>query len=112
MKDINIVDTIKSEFAVSPEDGDIIYSLIENYLTSDESISLNFDKIDIITTAFLNNAIGKLYKNFEKDKLNRLITMKNISNSDLALVKKVIERAKITFTDEDIKNIEEELGDE
>ena len=112
MKNINIVDTIKSEFAVSPEDGDIIYSLISHNLSNNHSVCLNFENVDIITTAFLNNAIGKLYKEFDKEKLNKFITMKNKSDSDLALLKKVIDRAKITFTDEEIKIIGEEIGDD
>ena len=37
MENINIVNTIKSEFAVSPEDGDTIYSLIEMNLQKNES---------------------------------------------------------------------------
>ena len=91
MKTIKIIDTINSEFAVSPEDGDLV-----------------FDGVDLTTTAFLNTAIGTLYREFDKDTLNKFISMKNISNSDLTLVKTVIERAKLTFTDE----LKEEFGDE
>lgn len=100
MLNIHIVTEIKSEFAVSPEDGDIIYSLIEHSLKNNTAIILDFSDIDIVTAAFLNNAIGKLYKTFEKDKLNKLISITNVSNSDLSLIKKVIERAKLTFTNE------------
>jgi hypothetical protein len=53
-----------------------------------------------MTTAFLNNAIGKLYNIYDKEKLNQYISMKNISKSDLNLVKKVIDRAKIKFSKE------------
>ena len=71
-------------------------------------ICLDFDGVDLTTTAFLNTAIGTLYREFDKDTLNKFISMKNISNSDLTLVKTVIERAKLTFTDE----LKEEFGDE
>lgn len=108
MVNINIVNTIKSEFAVSPEDGDIIYSLIKDNLLKNLSMTLDFSDVDIMTTAFLNNAIGKLYKTFDKEQLNQLISMQNVSDSDLVLIKKVIERAKLTFTDE----LKEEFGDE
>ena len=112
MKDINIVKIINSEFAVSPEDGDTIYELIVESINLNEKVYLNFSGIDIMTTAFLNNAIGKLYKTFNKEVLNKFITMQNISDSDLALVKKVIERAKITFSEDDVKSLEKELEDE
>lgn len=65
-----------------------------------------------MTTAFLNNAIGKLYNIYDKEKLNKYISMKNISKSDLNLMKKVIDRAKIKFSKEDISILEKELEDE
>lgn len=108
MKTIKIIDTINSEFAVSPEDGDLVFSKIEECIKKNMPICLDFDGLDLTTTAFLNTAIGTLYREFDKDTLNKFISMKNISNSDLTLVKTVIERAKLTFTDE----LKEEFGDE
>ena len=108
MKTIKIIDTISSEFAVSPEDGDLVFSKIEECIKKSMPICLDFDGVDLTTTAFLNTAIGTLYREFDKDTLNKFISMKNISNSDLTLVKTVIERAKLSFTDE----LKEEFGDE
>lgn len=67
-----------------------------------------------MTTAFLNNAIGKLYKEFTKEQLNKYIKIENISQSDLFLLKKVTDRAKITFEENShiVKTIKEEFGDE
>lgn len=109
MINLRIVDVISSEFAVSPEDGDIIFNIISNRINEKESIVLDFDGIDIMTTAFLNNAIGKLYNIYTKEQLNKYISMNNISKTDLNLVKKVIKRAKIKFTDEEMENLGEEL---
>lgn len=112
--DIKVIDLINSEFAVSPEDGDIIYIKLRNSIAEKEEVRLDFDRIDLLTTAFLNNAIGKLYREFTKEQLNKYIKIENISESDLFLLKKVIDRAKITFKDTSniTKAIEEELGDE
>ena len=109
---LKIVNVINSEFAVSPEDGDSIFNLIKEKVDSKEKIVIDFSNIDIMTTAFLNNAVGKLYNIYDKEKLNQYISMKNISKSDLNLVKKVIERAKIKFSKEDISILEKELEDE
>ena len=112
MFNLKIIDVINSEFAVSPEDGDIIFDLIKEKIDMEEKIIIDFSNIDIMTTAFLNNAVGKLYNIYDKEKLNKYISMKNISKSDLNLVKKVIERAKIKFSKEDISILEGELEDE
>lgn len=112
MINLNIIDVISSEFAVSPEDGDSVFNIIKENLDSREKISIDFSNIDIMTTAFLNNAIGKLYNIYDKEILNEYISMKNISKTDFNLVKKVIDRAKIKFSKEDISSLEKELEDE
>lgn len=112
MFNFKIINVINSEFAVSPEDGDSIFNLIKEKVDAKEKIVIDFSNIDIMTTAFLNNAIGKLYNIYDKEKLNQYISMKNISKSDLNLVKKVIDRAKIKFSKEDISILEKELEDE
>lgn len=112
MFDLKIINVINSEFAVSPEDGDSVFNLIKDKVDSKEKVVIDFSNIDIITTAFLNNAIGKLYNIYDKEKLNEYISMKNISKADLNLLKKVIDRAKIKFNKEDISILERELEDE
>lgn len=112
MKQLVISKIIKSEFAVSPEDGNTVYEIIKKEIESKNQLELNFDGIDIMTTAFLNNAIGNLYRNFDRQQLNRYINMANISDCDLALVKKAIDRAKITFNNETKNSIREEFEDE
>ena len=86
--------------------------LIKENIDSKKKIVIDFSNIDIMTTAFLNNAIGKLYNIYDKKKLNEYISMKNVSKSDLNLIKKVIDRAKIKFSKEDINTLEKELEDE
>ena len=112
MKLLVIAEIIKSEFAVSPEDGNTVYEIIKREIESENQLELDFEGIDIMTTAFLNNAIGNLYRNFDKQQLNMYINMANISDCDLALVKKAIDRAKITFNDETKNSIREEFEDE
>lgn len=114
---INIVENIESEYAVSPEDGDKIYCRISEKISKKEIIVIDFEGVDIVTTAFLNNAIGRLYNEFNREQLNTYIKFENISENDLFLLKKVIERAKITYktdlnNDSLKKLIKEEFGDE
>ncbi|WP_270599526.1 STAS-like domain-containing protein [Clostridium baratii] len=109
MKVIKVKDVISSEFAVSPEDGDIIFNIIKSELDSQEKIAIDFQEIDLMTTAFLNNAIGKLYNIYNTQVLNEYIEIKNISSTDIKLLKKVIDRAKIKFTEKDMENVGEGL---
>ncbi|GAA0069223.1 hypothetical protein UT300003_07460 [Clostridium sardiniense] len=82
---INIYSLISSESAATPEQGNLVYEYIEKNLkeTPDpESIIFDFDGIDSLTTAFLNNCLGRLFSlDILKDKLLDILDFKNISNN-------------------------------
>ena len=87
-----IKDIIGSKVASENEQGDLIFDEIATSLDKSEAeILLDFSGLKLITTAFLNNAIGKLYKNYEKEKLNNRLKIKNITDKgDVELLKLVI----------------------
>ena len=87
-----IKDIIGSKVASENEQGDLIFDEISTSLDESEAeILLDFSGLKLITTAFLNNAIGKLYKNYGKEKLNNRLKIKNITDKgDVELLKLVI----------------------
>lgn len=108
---INVFSTIGSTFCVEAKDGDKLYELIKKSIeTKKESRTLIFE---LITTAFLNSAIGKLYQDFNEDDLKQSITVKDISQSGAIALKRVVETAKLFFKyPETLQNsINEILGD-
>jgi len=75
MKDffkINIFNVINSPFCISPEDGQKIYGLIVNALKDGKDIQLSFLNITMVITAFLNEAIGVLYKDFPQETIDNI----------------------------------------
>lgn len=97
MTTLNISKIIKNDSAVSSDDGETVYQLILESLRSKEIAELDFAGISIITTAFLNTAIGQLYDVFSSEELNEYIVLKNVQREDTIQFKKVIERAKEYF---------------
>ena len=85
---------IEGSSAVSADDGQVIFDKIKDALHNNKLVELDFDGIEILTTAFLNAAIGQLYSKYTSDKLNQLLKLKNVSQEDLTLFQKVIRRAK------------------
>jgi len=104
MHTLSIKDIINNNLAVSTEDGDIVYNEINSFLQKGEKVILDFNDIFVITTAFLNVAIGKLYgnKEFNSDFLNQNIKLSNVEQDDIILFKKVIDTAKEYFKRKDI----------
>ncbi|MEG6574863.1 MULTISPECIES: STAS-like domain-containing protein [Bacillales] len=111
---ILIRDVIQSNFAVSPENGDKVYNLLKERLSNKELTVLSFEGLDQITTAFLNNAIAKLYNNFSSEQLNKYLKITDLDTYDKYLLKKVIERAKLKLQDdpETLEGIKGEFGNE
>jgi hypothetical protein len=92
-----IKDIIKGDTAVSTDDGDVVYKEIVAILELGKPVELDFSGINIMTTAFLNAAIGQLYSAFNSEQLNSLLKLVNVAADDRILFKKVIERAKEYF---------------
>lgn len=61
MENINIATIIEGNIAVSTSDGEIVFSNLRKHLKEKEKVTLDFGNISILTTAFLNAAIGQLY---------------------------------------------------
>ena len=103
MKNLIIKDIINSELAVSTENGEKVFDIVNSFLEKEEKISLDFSGITIMITAFLNAAIGKLYgkKRYTPEFLNEYLKLENVEKEDRILFKDVIQRAKEYFADKD-----------
>ena len=94
---ISILESVGGSAAVSSEDGDLLFDKISNALNNKIVVMLDFNNLELITSTFLNASIGQLYSEFDSDYLNAHLKLINISEDDLALLKKVIQRAKEYF---------------
>ncbi len=112
--EVNISSCIKSPIASSTEDGEIIFKIIDENFSKRVLVNLDFENCELIVSTFLNAAIGQLYANYQPDFIKEHLKVFNMSNDDLRLLQKVVERAKQYFANkEDFgKTINQSLGDE
>ncbi|WP_027879233.1 STAS-like domain-containing protein [Mesoflavibacter zeaxanthinifaciens] len=99
MELINVLDIIDGNFAVTTDDGNTIYYIVDEHLTEKKEVVLDFMGITIVTTAFLNAAIGQLYNKFNSEQISPYLSLRNIDDEDLILFKKVTDRAKQYFAE-------------
>jgi len=113
MKRLTVKDIINSPLAVSTEKGEMVFKTINSHLQKNEKVIVDFKGIDLMITAFLNAAIGKLYgnKSYSSQFLNDHIKLDHIEKEDISLFKDVIERAKEYFENKEIfdKNANEAI---
>ncbi len=93
-----VKDIINSDTAVSTDDGDKLFKHINSVLKENKIAQIDFSGIEMMTTAFLNAAIGQLYNHYNSEQLNKSLKLVNVASEDIILFKKVITRAKEFFS--------------
>ncbi len=94
LKNIKVIEIINRNSAVSSDDGENVYTNIIEAFKEGYIVELDFFNISLMTTAFLNTAIGQLYSIYSSEKLNTSLKLKNVAQEDRILFKKVVDRAK------------------
>ena len=111
---IDIFNIVGQKDCTLPEDGDKVFNSLKRALIENKKIVISFQNVEKLTTAFLNNAIGKLYKDFEEDKIKQSLSVENITESGKVRLKRVVTNAKNYFRNPDKmrESIKEILGEE
>ncbi|TKG94114.1 DUF4325 domain-containing protein [Puteibacter caeruleilacunae] len=111
---INIVSVVGNVDCTEASDGEKVYKLIEAAFREDKNVILSFLNVELITTAFLNTAIGQLYKEFSEEKIKELLQVDEMTQSGLISLKRVVDTAKVYYKDPDAmrRSINDILGEE
>lgn len=100
MATIKINDYITLNQGITSEEGEPIYKLIVDSLSKEEDVTLDFEDVTFLTTAFLNVVIGALYKDYTSEQLQSKLHVQNINDETAARIKKVTTNAKSFYSDE------------
>ena len=111
---ISMFEVVGSSLCVASDDGQKVYDRLATALQADRPITLSFHKVTTLTAAFLNAAIGQLYGTFSEKQIRFRLKVENVEPDDLALLKRVVDNAKLYFKDPQRFNqvIQETLEDE
>ncbi len=78
---INVVKEVGDSICVTDEDGKKVYDVIAEALKNGKKVKISFNGVTDLTSAFLNNAIGKLYSAGRST--SRKITGFSLNSSDI-----------------------------
>ena len=98
---VNVMNIVGQGNCTLPEDGDKVFQILQKALNENKRVVISFKNVDTITSAFLNNAIGKLYNSFEEKKIKDYLSTEDMSSSEKVLLKRVVSTAKNYFKDPD-----------
>jgi hypothetical protein len=96
---ISVYDVVRGNAAISIDDGKALFEKIDMALSKGVSVALDFVNIEIMTSTFLNEAIGQLYSKYTSEQLREHLKVENLAEDDRKLLIQVIERAKEYFKD-------------
>lgn len=95
---LKIVEIIGTKAADDDTKGDMAFSKISELSHSTNEISVDFDGVELVNTAFLNNAIGKLFNPLEFDLVKCHIRITNLSDDMMTLLKESVKVAKSKYS--------------
>jgi len=110
---INIFNTVGNSFCVEADDGQKVYELIKKALSEDKKVRISFQNIEMLTSAFLNTAIGQLYRDFDEKEIKQKLSVDQMANDDKVLLKRVTNTAKQFYKNPEQmqKSINEIMGE-
>lgn len=94
---LSVTTVVGNRLCVASSDGGKLYEHIAKALEADNCVMLSFSDITLLTAAFLNNAIGRLYGKFSEEKIRALLKVEDIERDDMLLIKAVADNAKQYF---------------
>jgi hypothetical protein len=103
MEKLFVKNIINSNIAVATDAGDKVFNQLIASFETGKKTSLDFEGITIMTTAFLNAAIGQLYSQgkYDSNFLNNSLKLVNIQPEDIPLFVMVVNRAKEYFANKE-----------
>lgn len=110
---ICIVSTIGDTHGVTAEEGQKVYELVRKAIEAGHKVRLSFQNIDLLTVAFLNTAIGQLYREFTEEQVKNHLHFTDISDSGKVALRRVVNTAKLIYKDPEALRISmEEIIDD
>ena len=111
---IRVYNVIGGSLCSDPDDGEKVYALVEKVLKENKKVVLSFKNIELVTTAFLNVAVGQLYRNYDKTFIEAHLSTTELDEIDTARLQDVKDTAKLFYEDPERlqRSIDEILEDE
>ena len=96
---IEVFNIVNSPYCVEADDGQKVYDLIKAALVEGRQVELSFLNVEILTTAFLNTAVGQLYRDFTEEQVKEALSVADITASGRVALRRVVETAKLYYKD-------------
>lgn len=109
----SVYQIVGTDICVEADDGKKVYDVINEFIRQKQEVVLSFLNVTMLTSAFLNTAIGLLYKDFPESDIKKYLSVADIDSTDAVLLKRVVDTAKLFYASPDrIRNSLKEILEE
>lgn len=98
---IHVRTVINSPFCIDAADGQKIYELLHKALSGKKHVTLSFKGIDLLITAFLNTAVGQLFKDFTEEQVHSYLSKTDLNAGFEPVWDKVVKGAPVYYAHQD-----------
>lgn len=98
---IRVFEMVGGALCVSSEDGQVVHDKIAPLIREGYTVVVSFERVETMISAFLNAAIGQLYGEFTEEQIRASLSVRDMTPEDMALLKRVVDNAKLYFKDPD-----------
>lgn len=91
------VSQIFGSVCVDTDDGALLCGLIHDALSTDDSVTLDFERVGTLTGSFLNAAVGCLYSSFSADQLELRLLWMGLDDTDEGILRLVMKNAALFY---------------
>ena len=86
---------------VDSDEGAVLCGLLRDGLSTGDRVMLNFEGVGMLTSSFLNPAIGCLYSSFSADELERRLHWKGLDDTDEQILRLVMKNGALFYAADD-----------
>ncbi len=94
---LSLFEVVGSPLCVASSDGQKVFERLITVFEAERNIVISFHNVTTLTSAFLNAAFGQLYGRFSEEKIRSLLKVEDAVQDDLALLKRVVDNAKLYY---------------
>ena len=94
---LNVLSISGGQYCLDVAPAEKIHRLIVKAFEAKKPVALSFRNVELSSVAFLNIAIGQLYRNFSEDFIRQNLSVHDLIPSDLVLLKRVVVQAKVFY---------------
>ena len=93
LRKVSVKEIVGHKICVASADGDRVFKVIDAFISGGKGVELSFKNVEILTSAFLNSAIGSLYWKYSKKRIDAFLKIVDTDSADKILIEKIIDNA-------------------